>query len=119
MSEKEREAAATLHVTQRREATPHLARANLPNPKSSPTRPPPPAPGACIMTPPSHVVTTPLPDTPSYWQTLAVTEAGPPLVRGIPQGVMLPPPKPKSVLEAYLLGLVFGALGAHHFYLGE
>ena len=40
--------------------------------------------------------------------------------RGVYLPVSVPPPvATKSVLEAYLLGVPFGLLGAHHFYLGQ
>ncbi|KAL8581221.1 hypothetical protein ACOMHN_038321 [Nucella lapillus] len=35
------------------------------------------------------------------------------------QDTVVPPPKSKSILEAYLLAIPLGVLGAHHFYLGR
>lgn len=54
----------------------------------------------------------------SYWKTTPVNACRP-FVTGVQQGVAPPPPAGKSVLEAYVLCLTFGVLGAHHFYLGR
>ncbi|XP_076452574.1 uncharacterized protein LOC143288158 [Babylonia areolata] len=74
-----------------------------------------------VMTPVSQPLGTyPLQDT-RYWtvvtlpgQNAKAMESG-----DVCEGTMVYPPKDKSLLEAYLLGVTLGMLGAHHYYLGR
>ncbi|KAK7088166.1 uncharacterized protein [Littorina saxatilis] len=113
-------------ASEKRESVLHLGReTDLPSPSSNPPPPRPPPPSgaglAAAYAPPPHVSSqaAPLPES-AYWKVTPV--GGYPSrspMGAVHQGSYLAPPKKKSVLEAYILCLPLGFLGAHHFYLGR